>query len=160
MTLVETVLRKVAEWRPPEAGRHILGIADEGSGWTLGLTADRCDSVGCLLSEATFRAAGETRAAASLDDWAQRTARQVTALLDSLKVVEVDRPRGEALLRSEQPSQRDGQVLYFEVLLQGTTAATVRRFQGSHQAGQHREQVPFALTHEALAKFTAELTDA
>jgi hypothetical protein len=46
------------------------------------------------------------------------------------------------------------------VLLYGTAAATVRRYQASHEAGARREQVAFALTHEALAKLAGDLTSA
>src|SRR5262249_22519771 len=92
----------------------------------------------------------------SLSAWAERVAGRVTGLLEPLKVVEVDAERGEALLRSDQPTQRGEKLFYYEVLLQNTTAASVRRYRALPGNGR-REQVAFALTKEALAKFVADL---
>jgi hypothetical protein len=69
----------------------------------------------------------------------------------------VDAGRGEALLRSQQPTSRAEQLHYYEVLLQAAGKATVRRYQASHQLGEHRKQTAFALTHEALAKLAEDL---
>jgi hypothetical protein len=79
-------------------------------------------------------------------------------LLETLKVVEVDRNRHEAVLRSEGPVQRANDLFYYEVHLQGTGAATVRRYRAFREGHGRREQIGFALTHEALAKLTADLT--
>jgi hypothetical protein len=49
-------------------------------------------------------------------------------------------------------------LFYYEVLLKGIRAASVRRYQASRDGG-HRAQVPFVLTHEVLAKFVGDLAD-
>jgi hypothetical protein len=156
MTLNDTALQKLADWRP-SAGRQTLNLPDQGSGWAVAVTADRHDELGSLVWEVTLQRAAPAAAAATLSGWAQRVADRVTGLLEPLKVVEIDAQRGEALLRSDEPAQRADRLLYYEALLQNTTRATVRRYQGSHQAGGRREQVPFALTNEALAKLIADL---
>ena len=155
--LNETLLQKLSDWRPAGSGRHVLGTTDEQSGWSASVNADRCDSMGCLVWEFSLSRKA-VLAGATLRGWADSAARRVISLVDVLKVIEVDEGRGEALLRSEQPSQRGDFVLYYEVHLRGTTAATVRRYQAKHQPGSHREQIAFALTHEALAKLAADLT--
>jgi hypothetical protein len=132
-------------------------VPDEGSGWTASVTADRRDEVGCVVWEFALQATGAVQGAATLDAWAERIAGRVTCLLEPLKVVEIDAPRGEALLRSGTPSQRGEDVFYYEVLLRGTTAAQVGRYRGSHQANQRREQIAFPMTHEALARLAADL---
>jgi hypothetical protein len=156
MTLDETVLQKLADWRP-SAGRQTLNLPTAGSGWNVALTADRHDELGSLVWELILN-----RAAAapdnSLGGWADRVAGRVTGLMEPLKVVEVDAARGEALLRSEEPGRRGGKVFYYEVLLKGVTSVSLRRYQAAPNGTGKREQVAFALTNEALAKLVADLT--
>jgi hypothetical protein len=159
MTLAETVLQKIADWRPAGDRRHALLIPDGGSGWAVEVQADRCDELGCRVWEMTLRRTRKAEAqAAALQEWADRAARQVTSLLEGLRVVEVDPPRNEALLRSETPTRRGERVTYFEILLRGTKSATVRRFRAYQEPGHRREQIAFPLTHEALAKIVTDLT--
>jgi hypothetical protein len=159
MTRNETLLKKLADWHPPATGRHILAVPDEGSGWTVTLTADRCDALGCLVWELVVRRSTPATATGgnALSAWAERIAGRVTGLLEPLKVVEVDVGRDEALLRSDTPAQCGDKRFYYEVHLRGTGQAVVRRYQGTHQPGARREQVAFALTHEALAKLAGDL---
>lgn len=157
MTLNEAILAKVADWRP--SGRQTILIPDEGAGWTVAVTADRSDEVGCLVWETVARrSAGRPEEA--LGAWADRVAGRVTGLLEPLVVVEVDVQRDEAVLRSDAPAQRGEDLFYYEVLLKGVGEAAVRRYHSSHQPGSRREQVPFALTHEALAKLQGDLAAA
>ena len=159
MTVSERVLQKLADWRPPGEGRRTLAVPDEGSGWSLGVTADRRDAVGCVLWELTLQCtAPERRQGVTLGGWAQKAAEHASGLLESLAVHEVDPVRGEALLRSTKPTARGDRRGYYEVLLQGTTRATLRRYEAPSQLGARREQVPFALTHDALAKVITDLT--
>ena len=160
MNLAETVLQKVANWRPAGDKRHALLIPDNGSGWAVELQADRCDELGCRVWEVTLRRNRKTeiQVTAALQAWADRAAKRVTSLLESLRVVEVDPGRNEALLRSATPTRREEMISYFEVLLRGTKSATVRRFRAYQEPGHHREQVSFPITHEALAKLVTDLT--
>jgi hypothetical protein len=158
MTLENTVLEKLAEWHPP-AGRHTLTVPDKGAGWSVAVTADRSDVLGCLVWELALRRTAAAPDGETLRGWAERVVARVVGLLEPLKVHEIDTARNEALLRSDAPLQRGESLFYYEVLLHGASAATVRRYQASH-GGSRREQVAFALTHEALAKFVADLTAA
>ncbi len=159
MTLAETVLKKIADWRPAGDKRHALLIPDGGSGWAVEVQADRCDELGCRVWELTLRRNRKVEPQpAALQAWADRAARQVTSLLEALRVVEVDPHRDEALLRSDKPSRRGQTVSYFEVLLRGTKSATLRRFRAHQEPGRRREQVAFPITHEALAKIVTDLT--
>src|SRR5262249_30387861 len=120
------------------------------------LAADRCDEVGCLLWEVPLRRpagapAGDPRA------WAGRLTARVTGLLEPLRLVEVDEARNEALLRSEEPGRKGGDQFYYEVLLRGARAAELRRYRAARPDAR-REQVAFALTHEALAKLALDCT--
>lgn len=155
MTLNDTTLQKLAEWRPA-GGRQTLAVADEGLGWAVALTADRNDELGCLLWEATLRRT-TAEAAVSLQAWADEIAGRVTGLIEPLKVIEVDAARNEAMLRSTHPRQRGDKLYYFQVILKGTTEATLCRYQVAHDTAQRRTQVSVPLTHEVLARVIAEL---
>jgi hypothetical protein len=155
--LDETVLQKLADWRP-SGERQTLNLPGAAPGWALAVTADRNDELGCLAWELGFQRTGPAASQPSLAGWAQRVAERVTGLLEPLKVVEVDTLRQEALLRSKEPSHRQDKLFYYEVLLKNDSQASIRRFKASEQGSERREQVAFALTHEALAKLAIDLT--
>jgi len=156
MTLDETVLQKLADCRPVRGSRQILAVPDEGSGWAVSLTVDRHDELGSALWEIDLRRVAPRRGDVTLESWAKGVASRVTGLLEPLRVLEIDIQRNEALLRSNEPTRRSADLFYYEVLLKGTQAASMRRYQGS-SGGGHREQVAFVLTHEALAKLISDL---
>ncbi len=158
MTLNETLVARLAEWRPGR-GRQTLNLPDGGAGWAVSLTADRADELGCLVWEMTLR---RTEAlpgadAPALRAWGDRIAGRARGLLEMLKVVEVDAERDEAILRSDVPAAKGEDRFYYEVHLQGAGVADLRRYRGSLAATGKREQVAFALTHEALARLAADL---
>ena len=155
MTLHETLSQKLADWRPTGPGRHSLSCAPEGAGWSVSLTADRADSLSCLVWELALRRAGGE--APPLAERAAAVAARVTGLLEPLAVHEVDAERGEALLRSREPAQRGGWRAYFEARLTGPGQVTLRRYRAPLEPGGRREQIAFALTHEALAKVAEDL---
>jgi hypothetical protein len=152
----EALLGKLADWRPPQ-GRQSLQVLDSTTGWATTVTADHVDQLGCLVWELTLRK--NVPVAMPLGEWAKRVADRATGLLETLGVIEVDATKGEALLRSESPASKGDQVAYYEVHLATAGAASLRRY-GASKHGGKREQVGFALTHEALAKLAADLTDA
>ena len=152
MTLESTLRTRIADL-PSAPGRHTLTVQEQA--WTVALTLDSHDRLGCLLWDLTVRR--DAPLPGSPTDWAARIAGRVTGLLESLKLHEVDAARQQTLLRSATPTARDNGVQYYEVVLQGTAEATLRRHQGYHQP-HPREQVAFALTYESLAKLVADLT--
>jgi hypothetical protein len=153
MTLASIVRQKLSE-TPPADKRHELSASDPSGTWTVYLTADRRDAWTTVAWELSVRrATGGGDVAA----WAGRIAERTSGLLEPLRVVEVDTANHQALVRSEPPSERDGKVSYYEVLLKGSSSALVRRYEGSHASGK-REQVAFALTNEVLAKWVGDLT--
>lgn len=156
MTL-DTLVNNLGDWRPAGAGPHSFGHALP-TGWTVTATADAADTVGCRLSELGVGRQAKPATAAELTNWAVRTAERVTGLLEPLKLIEVDATRSEAVLRSETPAAKGDDVQYYEVLLQGTHAATLNRYQAPRTGPGKRRSVPFALTHEAIAKVVGDLT--
>ena len=158
MSLAETLLGKLADWRPAGEGRQSVAIALPEHGWTVGLTADRADSVGCRLTQVeAARAEPVADDDAALEAHARRAAGRVTGLLEPLRLVEIDRGRHVALLRSDAPAARGDAVQYYEVKFAGRNRVTVERFKANKTGPAGREAVPFALTHESLAKLVDDL---
>ncbi len=158
MTLNETLQARLAEWRPGR-GRQTLNVPDPGAGWAVSLTADRADELGCLVWEMSVRRSQPLPGgdAVALRAWGDRIAGRARGLLEMLKVIEVDAERDEAILRSDVPAAKGEDRFYYEVHLKGSGAADVYRYRGSLAATGKREQVAFALTHEALARLAADL---
>lgn len=156
MTLAETVLRKLAEWRP-DSGRQTLDVVHPESGWAVAVDAGQVEVLGCRVWEVSLRRL-QPAPVADLKARAEQLAGRVTGLLEPLRLVEVDAGRGLAQLRSDRPGQcGDGQ-FYYEVLLQADGGTSVRRYQAPAADQPRRQQVPFTLTHEALAKLVTDLT--
>lgn len=148
----ETITAQLAEWRPTEHST----LAIPADGWTLAVSADRNDELGCLVWELALRRAAPA-AGVTLAAWAENIAARVTGLLEPLKVLEVDAQLQEAQLRSQKPSARGQTLFYYEVLLKGTSEALLRRFQASHETGTPRSQVAFPMTHEGLARVATDM---
>lgn len=156
MTLENTVLQKLGE-PATIAGRHEFHVPDTEGGWNVYLTVDRRDDLSCLLWDLTLRRTAQ--ADADLAGWASGISERTLALTERLKVIEVDAGRKEALLRTT-PVQRVEKTFYFEAMLHGTEAITLRRYLAPRDVGERREQVSFALTNETLARLVGELTGA
>jgi hypothetical protein len=154
MTLAETVRQKLSETEP-HTGRHELAIA--ACGWALHLTLERRDELGCLIRELALRRTAAAPKGETMSTWADRIARHATGLLEPLKIHEIDEVRNEALLRSVTPSLRKNTRAYYEVLLQGTKNAVLRRYQAADADGK-RDHVAFALTNDAVAKLANDMT--
>src|SRR5215212_2075731 len=105
MTLTESLLPKLSEWRPAGDGRHSLAVAIPEAGWTANLTADKADSLSCLVWELTLGRIGDAPEGLTLRAWAEGVAKRATGLLEPLRVLEVDHGRDEALLRSDSPTK-------------------------------------------------------
>jgi hypothetical protein len=159
MTLDETLLQKLADWRPGE-GSQVLSVSHPASGWSVALTADGSGPLGCLVWEVTLRRTPPLpgRDAPALQSWAERIGRRATGLLEALKTIEVDANRDEAIVRSEGPALRGEGIFYYELLLRGTGEVVCRRYRATADGKDRRQQVAFALTHEALAKLARDVT--
>ena len=156
MTLAEKLLPKLSEWQPAGDGRHTWSETVADAGWNVHLAADKADSLSCLVWELTLARTGDAPAGLTLKDWAEGVVSRVGGLMEDLTVYEVDATRDEAVLRSDAPTKRGERLAYYEVRLHGLTRAVVRRFQAG-KATPGREQVAFALTHEALAHLAGDI---
>ena len=87
---------------------------------------------------------------------AEILANKVTGLMEKLNAIEIDDSKGEAMLRSDTPAAQDAHRIYYELMLNKYGATTLKRYQGSTINAQ-REEIPFVLTREALAKLITDL---
>jgi hypothetical protein len=156
MNLGEQLLRKLASWRP-ESARQTAAVEDDQAGWKVSLTADSVDTIGCRLWEVGLDRTSPLPNPPPLKEQAERIAGRVTGLLEPLRLVEID-PQGDvAQLRSGQPARQGDEVAYYEVLRRRDGTTRLGRFQASATTPGKRDQVPFNLTHEALAKLVGDL---
>src|SRR6478752_5971160 len=51
MTLAETLLQKLSDWRPAEEGRPSGSFALSEHGWTVNVSADRVDTLSAAITE-------------------------------------------------------------------------------------------------------------
>jgi hypothetical protein len=155
-TLSETLQQKLGEWRPCD-GRETLDVAHPEHGWSASVVADHVEQLGARLWELTLRR-HNAQAGVDLKARAEAVAARVTGLLEPLRLIEVDAAQGVALLRSSAPGQAAEAAAYYEALLHAGGTAQLRRYQAPHAGEPRRQQVPFALTHEALGKLVDDFT--
>jgi hypothetical protein len=153
--LDEILLRKLAEWRPDTAN-PTLSLTDPAGAWSVTLDAEAVETIGSQLRRVSVRPVTAT-VAAPLREQADRLAREVTGLLEPLRVVEVDDGAAVAQLRSHAPAQRDGATRYYEVTRHADGTTHLGRYQTRPAEGK-RQAIPFSLTHEALAKIVRDFT--
>src|SRR5688500_5255832 len=115
MTLGNIVLQKLSE-TPAASERHEFGVTDNDSGWSLYLTAERRDRWTTVAWEMALRRGVPGGAVAP---WAERVTQLASGLLEPLGVIEVDNSANQALIRSSPPTEADGKISYYEVVLQG-----------------------------------------
>src|SRR5262245_12870520 len=84
MTLTESLLPKLSDWRPAGDGRHSWSAAFPAAGWTVCVAADKADTLSCLVWELTLTRTAEAPAGLTLQAWAAAVAHRVTGLLEPL----------------------------------------------------------------------------
>ena len=151
--LDEILLRKLAEWRPDTAN-PTLSLTDPAGAWSVTLDAEAVETIGSRLRQVSVRPVTAT-VTAPLREQADRLAREVTGLLEPLRVIEVDNGPGVAQLRSQAPAQRDGANRYYEVTRHADGTTHLGRYQ-TRPAESKRQAIPFSLTHEALGKIVRD----
>lgn len=126
---------------------------------TLSLSLRQHSPVGVELDRLSFTAGRPGPAQYSLDEltaWADRVARQVTYLMEDLVLIERDAAGVEVELRSQKPSARHGQRLYYEARLDRTGCLRLSRVRFD-ESSRRRSETPFQLTSETLERLTDDL---
>jgi hypothetical protein len=157
MTLEKTLLQKVPDWRPTPHERATLTVAADDGPWSVRLTVDRCEELSAALWELRLERLSSPLALTpeQLENWAKAVI-QPSGILDPLAIIEIDRTRGRAQLRSASPTEREGRLSYYEILLSKCGQIDVRRYLAGRT---EREQIVFVMTHENLARLAGHLTE-
>lgn len=150
MTRNETLQRKLADWQP-HSSRQTLAVGADA--WNAQVVADRVESLGVELWE--VRLTRTTAVTAPLAEQVTTLAGRITGLMEPVRVVEIDATRAQ--LRSTAPAAQGEALFYYEILRDADGTTHVARYQASLASGK-RQQIPFTLTREALAKLLADLT--
>jgi hypothetical protein len=158
MNLAETLQQKLSEWRPAGKDRPSTIVELPEYGWSVRFAATKVDTLGSALAEIeAVRATAIADDATALEAHARKVAGRVTGLLEPLRLIEVDRNRNIAILRSDAPRTRGSDVLFYEVCFTGLNRVSVRRFTATKLSPAHREPVEYVLTHEVVGKLVDDL---
>ncbi len=157
MTLANTLTKTLSNWKVTE--RSSTFTQDKESGWAVKLTADACDSLGCRLVQAQLRQP-QSEDEQDLQQWAEAVCERASSALEGMTLIEVDKTREEAVIRSSAPATQDDKLYYFELFLRGTRDVTLKKFEARFASNAKRQQVPFVMTHDAVAKALSAIVGA
>jgi hypothetical protein len=149
MTLAKNLRKALTD--PANAGEGTVSAA--AGPWQATASAPRRDSIGAEVNEITVER--NDAGPGTVHGWADNFAGKARGLLEPLKVLEVDKTRDEAVIRSNPPSKDGTQVDYYEVKMQGTKKASVKRCRNE---GGQKQDIPFTLTHDGLGRLVDDLT--
>jgi len=134
---------------PWEPNKQIL--ASDGSLQVRVQLAD-CDRLGCLLERLEVR---PTHGCSLKIDplWIEK---EIHYLGEPLKIIELEKFQGKALLRSFPPRRENGTVHFFELVIDPGEGLSLNRFSYDRSLGS-RTQTPVPLTRETLERLLADL---
>jgi len=143
-------------------------IIDEGEKWPAGQAGEfqavgrdlqirvkmsRADRLGCLLEKLELK-----RANGSLTLDPIRIEKEVNYLPEPLKIVELKKYHGKAVLRSFPPRIENGTVSFFEMIIDRTDGLSLRRLTCNRNLGT-RSQTPALLPRDTLERLLADLVN-
>lgn len=156
MSRTNTLLSTLQELKASGAFPQRMLVRDVSVAATVEMDVHQLDRLSIELS--MIRVTPEKSATFKLGERATLLAGKVTGLMETLNVIEIDDSRGEALLRSDVPLAEDTKRLYYELLVQQNGTTTLHRYQGS-MVKTSRQEIPFSLTREALAKLIQDVAE-
>ena len=150
---MQELLEKLTDWKPTQPGTNVLRMDLDPAGATVAISAQKQDSLSCLVGEMTVSSPAGT--GVPLAERASAMAGRLTGLMENIRVIEVDADAEVAVLRSSAPAVRGDAKHYYEVKVTPTDA-NLKRYRT--EAGTNtRESIGYALTHEVLAKVADDL---
>ncbi|NWF56600.1 MAG: hypothetical protein HXY45_17585 [Syntrophaceae bacterium] len=112
------------------------------------------DRLGCLLEKLEIRPAA--RSSLNIDPlWIEK---EINYLGEPLKIIELEKHRGKALLRSFPPRRGNGTVHFFEMVIDRREGLSFNRLSYDRSLGC-RTQTPVPLTRETLERLLADLVN-
>jgi len=144
----ENLVKQLQNWPAGQAGEF---LASEGEVQVSVKMADS-DRLGCLLEKVEMK--GNGGHPLILDPI--RVENEVTYLGEPLKIVEMEKSRGKALLRSFPPRRENGTVFFFELVIDPSEGLTLHRYAYDRILGT-RSLTPVPMTRDTLERFLADL---
>ncbi len=144
----ENIVKQLQNWPAGQAGEF---LASDGELQVSVKMADS-DRLGCLLERLEMKGTGGHPLA--LDP--VRVEQEVTYLGEPLKIVELEKYRGKALLRSFPPRRENGTVLFFELVIDRNEGLSLHRFAYDRSLGT-RSHTPVPVTRDTLERLLADL---
>ena len=119
------------------------------------------DRLGLLCNETRVSRRGGQEGPGDADALVQQAGemiRRVTYLQESLALIELDRSRGRAILRSANPRVDGDSIHYYEAVLEGGRSANLRRYRYD-RGGHGRRAEPANLSTETASRLAGDLLD-
>jgi hypothetical protein len=112
------------------------------------------DRLGCRLEKLEMK--GTPGHSLKLDPL--RLEEELTYLGEPLRIVELEKHGGKAILRSFPPRRENGTTSFFEMILDGPEGLSLTRLAYDRNLGQ-RSPVPVSMTRDTLERLLADLVD-
>jgi hypothetical protein len=156
-----------SSWHGPvlQPGDSVSCIEEESSGYRLRLELDDADKLS-LQARALQVSKSTASTPAQFDAdrlrrQADEVARRVTYLTEKIRLVELDQHNHTAQLRSVSPMHDKDGMSYFEILLSGNHALSLRRYQMSEQGtSSQRVGVAFVISQELFERLVDDFIEA
>ena len=156
MNPTDALAQSLDSWQPAGTGPHTH--TSNGPGWQTTVTAEANDSLATKATEVTVTRTGPPPVGRTVRGWAELIVAKPAGLPEKLAIHEIDGDGGTAVLRSAEPTRKGDSVGYYEATLTGNDEAKLRRYTANTAERTPREETPFVLTHETIAKVAEVLT--
>ena len=104
------------------------------------------------MTKAVLNGATDTE----LQAWAGDVVRRVTYLLEPLAVLEFDASTQTVLVRSQPPTQKPAEIVYYEAIVQVPGTLSLMRY-SSPKADPFRQPVDMQMTNELLQRLVNDV---
>ena len=148
ISCAENIVKQLQNWPAGQAGEF---LASDGE-LQVSLKMADSDRLGCLLERLEMK--GTSGHPLNLDPI--RVEKEVTYLGEPLKIVELEKYQGKALLRSFPPRRENQTVLFFELIIDRNEGLSLHRFAYDRNLGT-RSHTPVPVTRDTLERLLADL---
>ena len=157
MTLSPQIMASLASLKGFSGPGIRTAAWDDGQGVEVSVDFTAVDSLSCALqalrvSKAALRGATD----AELQAWAGDIVRRVTYLLEPLAVLEYDAATQSVLVRSQPPTQKPDEIVYYEAVVQAPGLLTLMRY-STPRSDPGRRPIEMQMTQEAFRRLAEDL---
>ncbi len=115
----------------------------------------QAESIGVLVNKVTVHGKPVLTPSA-LTDRASKAAAKLEHLFDRFRPIEIDGHQMIALIRSDEPSENDNSIEYYEMMIRSTGETSLVKRQYDKRS-RNRTDIPFAATKDQLSQVVHEL---